>query len=220
MKKKTTRHQGSRKSYTARKLVLADLENIYTVLQELSGEVALEAGDYKLDSVDELKLLEYSELTKFEITRHSPYITVFLSNETITLIRHEDSAAAVGLFHKIEKILDSSEIIKKRSVVLRTVDTLLFPIGILSFFLGFTIFLKFPHWISALFTILGGLLAWRATYTLVEISADSIPAKVILRNPEKSQGFFQRNSDTLWIELIKALIFSGAGALVTFILSK
>jgi hypothetical protein len=92
-------------SYLAVVLYLDDLNEMVEILKEVSKDVNIVMGGYKLNGLPEARQVGREVTFSCELTAHRPFIAVHLAPDDVRLFIEKDDVVSRGAFEKIRAIL-------------------------------------------------------------------------------------------------------------------
>ena len=98
-----------KKSYGALKLNSSDLTELYSIVQNLK-KICIKTEDYEFDTLQEF-IDEYQNYNpkEVEIKSSDPYIRITFNRFRVELYISNNDTNSMGIFYKIDKILEKSE---------------------------------------------------------------------------------------------------------------
>lgn len=201
------------------KLYLDELEEIASLLNESCESVYIETGGFQLEELGEITKLKEDVLYDILLWADHSFLRVDLGPDGNRLSIEQDTPRARGLFEHVKAIL------LRRGRKLGAIKLLLFAAGGAIAATGIALLLvmrpdelekQFAYFsvggliFCAVGTSIGYALGW-LTQRFVRYCV------VIPRRHIEAPGFFKRNSDTIIVVLITALISSIATYVVTLL---
>lgn len=196
------REQSLSQDFKPMKLYYEDLEELYDIFKEHSGEVKVDADTYELDSIEEILKIKKDNFTDLKIYAHNPYISLDFSKNAIRLYISDDTPFQRGLFEKLKRLLKQKE---------RYFISSLFSYYAYVLFLVVMSTLSF--WENSYITYTVGILAV-SLYIIQGIYTFKWHSIIIPIHKSSKPSFFQRNKDQMITSIISAVI---GGAIVLYL---
>ena len=204
--------QSQSEDFHAVKLFSDDVKSIVDILREVSDKVEITAGEFSLDSADELSNIPQRSLDRLYVASAEPRVSLDLTGYHCVLRRGENTAETRGTFEKIKELLRAR---RRRAWLLAMSDLtmiILASVFMLSFFAG--LFLGVP-WLlvtsGVVFCALLVLVVWMLKWG---VRRQSI---VILQNRSETPSFWERNRDPILVRVIPTLVGVIVGSALTLL---
>jgi len=190
------------------KLFLNDVEEIVSILREVSATVDIRTDEYSMESVEELKKLDVDCIHELTIQCREPYVSLELDRYRIWLYIAEDTPVSRGLFEKVKEVLVRRR--RRLARILRNPSLIWVPLGLLIY--PIVIGLRLSNWsllALGLFLLISiciwGRWAWVARFERY--------STIVLRRQSEHKSFWERNKDQLLLSVISAII----GGVITYV---
>jgi hypothetical protein len=189
-----------------------DIEQIFTILRELSPDLEVATDDCAFDNADEWLEVKRDYLPRLEIKTRPRLVTVDLHPHWVQINAIEDTIQCMGALTKIEQLLRSRG---RAAKTLAVVDKALIPFTVL-FTLATAHAVLTKSWFTAFFLSLAAVV-WITLWVWGVYLHNGHAVTIIPKYRVDAPSFWRRNSDKIWIAAIGAAIGSVLGILGTMV---
>ncbi len=185
------------------KFFLEDVEQIYSIIDEVTESVSVENDDYEFNNLQELLDIKSLSLTNLKLVGYKnylPQIFFFVNPGSIYIRINKDETSLLGTIEKIKEIIGA----RKRHLI--PSQTFLRSFALLPLILaisGLVIKLLIRNQDGVFYTLLGISLFLNVPYWFL----NNLPKnQIILSYSKNLPSFWKRNSDTIIVAVITSIL--------------